>query len=651
MGAPPDRPSRPVGSLESVTATTDRPRWSHKVRPFVEMLKELEEAHHHELHQARQGAALPLVSAPSGATTGAGSEKTIATAKEGEVSQSTGAAERTVSFKAPDGTASDQLDGMTDALEPDLFDSDKAPNGAEEEEGNELADELFKLNILGIEQMAKEEEGGEMTATDDSQGRRVTQKWTRQQALKKLLAENSPLDELALVRGWNTKPSGHQWKSGHIAPPGHWIQMMMHRVISHPSFDIASGVLIVMNCFLSGIAVHYSASHRTQELPVTLEMASKSFIVIFLIELLFRFFGQGCRNFFCTFHGWNYFDLLVVSADVCIEAVNLLTTADISGAVHLEMMRVLRVVRVARALRVLRLLQVFKALRLMVLSILRCGAVFLWSIVLLFGVVFLTAMYFTAAVTPHLIKSDLSSNADRFLDEHFSSVPGAVNVLFMSISGGVDWSEVAGPLAAVHWSNRPMMILYVFFTMFALMNIITGIFVEFAVTSAHNDKDEVIAEEVTITHHRTRELLRIFHMADTNEDGTISSMEFIKLMVRSDVRAILKSMGVEVSKAVGMFKLLDSEMKDALTPEEFVTGMIRLKGNAKTIDLVTLMHENKKCLRMVNKVYKLMENVGEVMRDLEDSARFGVCTAPAADAIKVEEPPATTVVRHEVMSL
>lgn len=441
-------------------------------------------------------------------------------------------------------------------------------------------------------------------------------------------------DELALVRGWASNfrkmPRELEGEYGckQTGPK------LLQAVVGHPAFDITSGCLIIANALVSGFTQDYMARHRTLDPPWFLDMAGMICLGGFLLELFMRFVASGPFYFFCAGHLWNYFDFIVVGADVVIELIRVFTRSVASGAGHVELMRVLRVVRIARAMRVLRLLRVFKALRLMVLSILRSGAVLLWSMVMLFVVVYVFATYFLAVVTEHLSNNENSTrDFDVFLTEHFGSLPQSINILFMSISGGVDWSIVADSLAHVTETNRLVMVFFVFFTMFALMNIITGIFVEFAVSSAHNDKDEVIAEEISLQTHSTKELLRLFKLADCNDDGTISSAEFLKVMERPEVRAIFARMDVEVSKAFGIFKLLDKESKDALTPEEFVTGVIRLKGNAKTIDLVTLMHENKKIIKMIKCTTDAMDDC--LQRVLHNEAVFSTGMGQLIDMVSV----------------
>jgi len=92
----------------------------------------------------------------------------------------------------------------------------------------------------------------------------------------------------------------------------------------------------------------------------------------------------------------------------------------------------------------------------------------------------------------------------------FGNLTEAVFTLYLSVTGGISWIEIVEILVEVHWSNRPMMVFYVFFVLFAVMNIITGFFVESAMRSAQNDKDELIYAQIAARDSELQELLKLF---------------------------------------------------------------------------------------------------------------------------------------------
>merc|ERR1712232_57522 len=76
------------------------------------------------------------------------------------------------------------------------------------------------------------------------------------------------------------------------------------------------------------------------------------------------------------------------------------------------------------------------------------------------------------------------------LSMFFGSLGGTALTLFQSITGGVDWRDISHPLGD---SISPMLAIvfigYVSFMILALLNVVTGIFVDNAITKTKEHSD------------------------------------------------------------------------------------------------------------------------------------------------------------------
>ena len=76
--------------------------------------------------------------------------------------------------------------------------------------------------------------------------------------------------------------------------------------------------------------------------------------------------------------------------------------------------------------------------------------------------------------------------------DYFGSVPRAVLSLYQGMTGGVDWNDMSLPLER---SLSPIFALvfalYIAFAVLAMMNVVTGVFVESALGSAREERDEM----------------------------------------------------------------------------------------------------------------------------------------------------------------
>merc|ERR1719463_908293 len=110
-------------------------------------------------------------------------------------------------------------------------------------------------------------------------------------------------------------------------------------------------------------------------------------------------------------------------------------------------------------------------------------------------VVYILGVYFTQVVSDHTL-SKMQQHPDAELDEnqklldiHFGSLSKSCFALFQSVTGGIDWDAAARPLFEIGWTSGTVFTIYIIFTVLAVLNVVTGIFVDTALKSAKADKD------------------------------------------------------------------------------------------------------------------------------------------------------------------
>lgn len=117
-----------------------------------------------------------------------------------------------------------------------------------------------------------------------------------------------------------------------------------------------------------------------------------------------------------------------------------------------------------------------------------------WSITMLIFLLYIFALLFLQGMTQHMIDrgADMGGDAKGDVIEHFGSMGKSLFTLYSTATGGADWTkyytvvQMAGPVYSA---------LFIFFTAFitlSVFNIITGFFVENAVSAASPDRDDMV---------------------------------------------------------------------------------------------------------------------------------------------------------------
>merc|ERR1712073_110597 len=126
-------------------------------------------------------------------------------------------------------------------------------------------------------------------------------------------------------------------------------------------------------------------------------------------------------------------------------------------------------------------------------------------------------------------------------------------------------------------------------------------------TSSSEEKNNAIYEEMRCKDSYMALMKSVLQEADNDESGTISWGEFQKYLDDTRMLDFFKAIELDVTEARGLYKLLDVDESDEVPIDEFVTGCFRMKGAGKTLDLASLMHENKKVMRVMMKFMSYCE--------------------------------------------
>lgn len=370
-------------------------------------------------------------------------------------------------------------------------------------------------------------------------------------------------------------------------------QAQIQKVVYHPLFDTLTCALIVLNAICIGWEADYMADHMLQHAPTGFRVMEVFFCVVFTLEISIRMAAHGFFFFTVADWRWNLFDLFVVVLQLVEEV---LTKVSQEMPMNFSVVRVVRALRLVRIVRLIRILRLIGELRTIISSLSGSMKSLFWTVVVLFLMIYIVAVYFTELVLHHRLDDKDSkgkSQHDETLKFYYGSLGRSLLSLYQAISGGVDWDGMVVPLMEdIHFVMGLVFSLYIAFALLAMMNVVTGVFVESALLSAKVDKDIYMVNHV-------RDL---FAETDKAHTGYITLKDFESMLDHVQMQEYFKAMDLATSEAAGLFKLLDIDNDGHILAEEFLSGCMRLRGPAKALDLAILMKETR---RMVQRLARL----------------------------------------------
>jgi len=229
------------------------------------------------------------------------------------------------------------------------------------------------------------------------------------------------------------------------------------------------------------------------------------------------------------------------------------------------------------------------------------------------------AVVFLEAVALHLESAPADDPNYEGMTTYFSSLPMAVLTLFMTITGGVSWWDVAKLFLDVSSFFVVVFALFVVIMLLAVLNIITGIFVSDAVDRASRDRDIMTDMKKERAAANMRVLRSLFHEMDKDRSGCLNLDELANMLQSDEIHSVMTMLDLEVSDAVSFFKLLDVDDSGRVEIDEFVMGCLRYMGKAKPVDIETLTQENR---RMMDRYNRQTARIEDGLSMLSQLVRF-----------------------------
>jgi len=383
------------------------------------------------------------------------------------------------------------------------------------------------------------------------------------------------------------------------------------------AFQLIIGLVIIVNALFIGLETDMNTPDGSLYEDELWFIMENIFVIIFVLEMIVKIACHRC-NYFKQM--WNITDFTLVM--MAIVDVWIMKALQSEGS--LKSFSVLRVIRMLRLARLIRLLKVFKELWLVVSGLIESMKTLGWVSVLLVLFVYVCGIFLTMQVGHNPERYEeykkLSGGWDH--EEYFGTVARSMYSLFQILTLD-SWSS---GIARHVMTNQPEMmfffLVFLLFTHYGLLNLVVGVIVENTLSAARNN-EEKIRQEQDKEQKRTLEHLKdIFKLADEDGSGDLDRGEFFRCLTNPEVEKKMKLINLPVAEAKNLFSILDADGQGSLSIDEFIGGCLRLKGSAKSKDLLSVQIQ--------------VESLAKKMDDLEDTLTMNERKMEALDKVTIQ---------------
>jgi len=368
---------------------------------------------------------------------------------------------------------------------------------------------------------------------------------------------------------------------------------------------VLNSIALILELELEGRAAHVdmmsSGPRSTDTLRPYWRAVDGTFDVVFILEICCRVVLE--RGSFRHSFANLYDSVLGMFAAIDLFYV-LLQEADRSNLGSVQR-NVLRAISSLRALRLLRVLRLCNGLQVLLKACQSFASSLCWSMVLLLIFIIVGALVIGNILQDFI--QDQSANLDdrQWIWHHYGTAYRSWLTLYEVTFAG-SWPTRTRPvLDKVSQGFAIFFVFYITVIAFALIRIITAIFLKDTLDAANNDAELQIMENMTRREKFVRHLQGIFRAIDDTGDGMITQERLEKVLSNPKVRAYFQTLDLDITESTALFHLLD-DGDGEVTLHEFISGILRCKGHARAIDQVALHTDIKMLDKKISRLGEML---------------------------------------------
>lgn len=386
-------------------------------------------------------------------------------------------------------------------------------------------------------------------------------------------------------------------------------------IVNHRYFEGFFSAIIFLNCITMGLEAEQDVKGPINNFSEGILMVSEHlFTAFFTIELMFKFAGYGCSAFTPSFPDgkWNIADVFLVLVTGVLFTWILPILSSIfdfdneGGAV--STLTIFRSVRLLRLVRVLQRLPAFREAWLLMRGLLDSTRVLLWTVMVIFFITYIFAILGLVTVSKELVsRRDSAQHAGDVKTEDAMTTllefVGGLDLLMYTLVQLLtldSWNGIVRDIVKVLSWAWIYFYAYIAVAVFVLMNLVTAIIVDNALSNSRLDETEALKRKEKKEKDELKQLEGLFNLMDADGSGTLSWEEFKAAFEDPEMKRKWKLLDFEPEECKELWGLLDDGDGEIET-SEFFQGLSKMKGMAQSKDIFRVQKDVKTLMKSIDR--------------------------------------------------
>jgi len=244
---------------------------------------------------------------------------------------------------------------------------------------------------------------------------------------------------------------------------------------------------------------------------------------------------------------------------------------------------------------------VLEALRMIMRCLTASVGTLFWSLFVLFIIQCIGAMLVIYSTQRYMLDENEDIELRRLVFKYYGNFSRCMLTMFEILFA--NWIVPCRVLVD-HVSEyfSAVFILYRCLIGFAVLNVVNAVFIQRTMKVAQDDQEFIVQQKQQAAESFSLRLEALFKELDTSGDGSLTWEEFSIVIQDVRIAALLESMEVDTNDLARLFSLLDNG-DGAISPQEFSHGILTMKGQAKSIDVASILQ----CVKRIHSQTSAMQ--------------------------------------------
>lgn len=401
------------------------------------------------------------------------------------------------------------------------------------------------------------------------------------------------------------------------------------RFVSSNQFEMICGAIILANTVVIAVQLQYDGLDNAYLLgTLGIDKPAKDlwpgaavaflfcdflFNVAFMVELVLRILVVRRK---CFTSGWIWFDFVIVILGIVDLGTTVLMDGDGPGmGFDPTMIRLVRLVRLVRLFKILKAMSSFDSLFLLLKAIQASWVALTWSFLILGGVQIMLGLFLCQTLQAYIIDPKKDVDQRREVYKYFGTFSRTMITMFeITLANWVPSCRTL--MENVHETFILFYIGYRCMFCFAVIKVIAAVFITETNRVLESDDELTMMKASRHKQAYMTKLKNMFERIDQNGDGAFDWQELQGLLQNENMCNYLSTLGFEKHDFEKLFWLLDDGSGE-ISIADFVSKVGKMKGQAKTIDILTML---KLTTRLERKMHEAFQKQGLIPKGNKISA-------------------------------